>query len=291
MDYNSNSDSSNNNINTCSTYGITTQSNENNDELWQSEAFESLKNKGNGVVELGCGLGQISKFLFQKYKNMVGIEIDSKALSILSRTMPGFDYIHDDVLQINYKELCINKKSKLTVIGNLPFYITSQILFCLLDYHKYIEQAVVTIQYEVGKRIIAKPNDKNYCILSILFNLYTKPYLLFKIPSKAFYPVPKVEAAVMKIFFKNNYLNCNLLFLKNILHHAFQQKRKKLKSSLKPLLKTYQLEIPSYVADLRPQQLIPQDFIHLTNQLFPLNKYPFYPDVQTKVWRKKKHGD
>ncbi|KOB85816.1 hypothetical protein PFDG_01338 [Plasmodium falciparum Dd2] len=113
--------------------------------------LESLQNDGNGVIELGCGLGQISKYLSSNYKNMTGIEIDSRALSITSRTMPGFDFIHDDVLQITYKELSINKKTKLTIIGNLPFYITSQILFCLLDFYKYLEHAIVTIQYEVGE--------------------------------------------------------------------------------------------------------------------------------------------
>ncbi|SBT82815.1 apicoplast dimethyladenosine synthase, putative [Plasmodium ovale] len=257
------------------------------------DTLESLKDKGRGVIELGCGLGQISKFLYKKYENMTGIEIDSRALSVLSRTMPGFDFIHDDVLQVNYKELSISKGTKLTIIGNLPFYITSQILFCLLDFHKYIEQAIVTIQYEVGKRIVAKYNDKNYSILSILFSLYTNSYLLFKIPSKSFYPIPKVEAAVMKIIFTHNNLNCNLLFLKEILRYSFQQRRKKLKSSLKPLLIKYNLQnmIPLSFCDLRPQQLLPQQFVELTNLLFPLHKYPFDPLVETKIWRKKKHGD
>ncbi|EWC75058.1 dimethyladenosine transferase [Plasmodium falciparum UGT5.1] len=259
--------------------------------------LESLQNDGNGVIELGCGLGQISKYLFSKYKNMTGIEIDSRALSIISRTMPGFDFIHDDVLQINYKELSINKKTKLTIIGNLPFYITSQILFCLLDFHKYIEQAIVTIQYEVGERIVAKPNQKNYSILSILFHLFTYPYLLFKIPSKAFYPVPKVQAAVMKIIFKNHesyykHINCNLLFLKKILKYSFQQRRKKLKSSLKNLLIQYNIpKLPEQFINLRPQQLYPYQFVELTNLLFPLQNYPFNPNIHTKVWRKKKHGD
>ncbi|ANQ10970.1 rRNA adenine N(6)-methyltransferase [Plasmodium coatneyi] len=258
-------------------------------------SFQSVKDQGKGIIELGCGLGQISKFLFAKYKKMTAVEIDSRALSVLSRTMPGFDFIHDDVLQINYKDLSKSKGTKLTVIGNLPFYITSQILFCLLDYHHYIEQAIVTIQYEVGQRIISKPNEKNYSILSILFNLYTTPYLLFKIPSSAFYPVPKVEAAVMKIIFKHSNLNCNLLFLKEILRHSFQQRRKKLKSSLKRLLAKYstekELQLPPSVCHLRPQQLTPPQFVELTNFLFPLSSYPFDPTVQTKVWRKKKHGD
>ncbi|EDL44298.1 dimethyladenosine transferase, putative [Plasmodium vivax] len=258
-------------------------------------AFQSVRDQGKGIIELGCGLGQISKFLFAKYKKMTAVEIDSRALSVLSRTMPGFDFIHDDVLQINYKDLSESKATKLTVIGNLPFYITSQILFCLLDYHHYIEQAIVTIQYEVGQRIVSKVNEKSYSILSILFNLYTSPYLLFKIPSSAFYPVPKVEAAVMKIIFKQSSLNCNLLFLKEILRHSFQQRRKKLKSSLKPLLAKYsttkELQLPPSVCHLRPQQLTPPQFVELTNFLFPLSSYPFDPAVQTKVWRKKKHGE
>ncbi|CAD2106262.1 apicoplast dimethyladenosine synthase, putative [Plasmodium vinckei brucechwatti] len=276
---------------------IKSETNENdklkiNENDCNSKNMESLKNNGKGIIELGCGLGQLSKYLFKKYKNMTAIEIDSRALAIISRTMPGFDFIHDDVLQINYKELSINKNTKLSVIGNLPFYITSQILFCLLDFYKYIEQAVVTIQYEVGQRIVAKPNDKDYSILSILFSLYTHPYLLFKIPSTAFYPVPKVEAAVMKIVFKEHNINCNLLFLKQVLKYSFQQRRKKLKSSLKRLLDMYNIQnVPPEFADLRPQQLYPNQFVELTNILFPLQDYPFDPNIQTKVWRKAKHGE
>lgn len=259
----------------------------------EERQLESVRDGGRGVIELGCGLGQLTKYLYRKYHNMTGVEIDGRALSIISRTIPNLDFIHDDVLQINYKELSINKNTKLTVVGNLPFYITTQILFCLLDFSTYIEQAIVTIQYEVGKRIVAKPNTKQYSILTILFHLYTRAYLLFKIPSKAFYPVPKVEAAVMKLMFRQKKSwNCNLLYLKQILKSAFQQKRKMLKTSLKQLIqKSHTKQIPTQFANSRPQQLLPQDFVNLTNSLFPIEIFPFDPTQNMKVWRKEKHGD
>lgn len=259
----------------------------------EERELESVRDGGRGVIELGCGLGQLTKFLYRKYRNMTGVEIDGRALSIISRTIPDLDFIHDDVLQINYKELSINKKTKLTVVGNLPFYITTQILFCLLDFSTYIEQAIVTIQYEVGKRIVAKPNTKQYSILTILFHLYTQPFLLFKIPSKAFYPVPKVEAAVMKLIFRQKKSwNCNLSYLKQILRSAFQQKRKMLKTSLKQLIqKSHTKQIPTQFANSRPQQLSPQDFVNLTNLLFPIEIFPFDPTQNMKIWRKEKHGE
>ncbi|UKJ89398.2 dimethyladenosine transferase [Theileria orientalis] len=156
---------------------------------------------GSQVVELGCGIGSLTQILYNKYKNMTGIEIDSRAVSQLSRTLPNLNVINDDVLQVDYAKISKERGKKLWIIGNLPFYITSQILLCLIDYRKYIDRAVVTAQWEVARRIVARTNTKNYSILSVLLQIFAESKILFKIPSQAFYPRPKVDAACMYIEF------------------------------------------------------------------------------------------
>lgn len=132
-----------------------------------------------------------------------------------------------------------------------------QILFCLVDYKRVIEMAVVTAQLEVAQRIVAQPCEFEYSILSVVMQLYCKPKMLFKIPSHAFYPVPKVESGVIRLDFKQKpNPQCAPLVLKRILRDAFNQRRKMLKTSLRTMLD--QLEIPRLPPDLedvRPQQI------------------------------------
>nr|PVC54514.1 dimethyladenosine transferase [Theileria orientalis] len=250
---------------------------------------------GSQVVELGSGIGSLTQILYKKYKNMtddIGIEIDSRAVSQLSRTLPNLNLINDDVLQltseqVDYAKMSKERGKKLWIIGNLPFYITSQILLCLIDYRKYIDRAVVTAQWEVAKRVVARRNTKDYSILSVLLQIFAKAKILFKIPSQAFYPKPKVDAACIYIDNGNGYgygnADCNgngnltgdsisvnvrkFKLLKRILRLAFGQKRKKLKSSMERILTKYKVELPEEILNMRPQDLSAKDFIDLVNNI------------------------
>ncbi|UKK02405.2 dimethyladenosine transferase [Theileria orientalis] len=257
---------------------------------------------GSQVVELGCGIGSLTQILYNKYRNMtddLGIEIDSRAVSQLSRTLPNLNLINDDVLQVDYAKISKDRGKKLWIIGNLPFYITSQILLCLIDYRKYIDRAVVTAQWEVAKRIVARKNTKDYSILSVLLQIFAKSKILFKIPSQAFYPKPKVDAACIYIDFNKenpftqndsnigkekveNTISTNdgnvgvhsissnvrkFKLLKSILRLTFGQKRKKLKSSMERILRKYKVELPEEILNLRPQDLSAKDFIDLVNKI------------------------
>lgn len=100
--------------------------------------------------------------------------------------------IQMDVLQADWAELAAARQGKLNLIGNLPFNISSQIMFSLIDHRHAIERAVFTNQLEVARRIVAKPRSKEYGILAVAFQLYAQPTFHFVIPSSAFYPAPKV---------------------------------------------------------------------------------------------------
>ena len=131
---------------------------------------------------------------------MVAVEIDGRAVELLEETYPApFTVLHSDVLAVDYTKLAAARGGRLSVIGNLPYYITSQILFCLCDHHASVGRAVVTMQHEVALRLVAKPRTKDYGILSVVFQLYASPKIAFKIPHTAFYPQPKVTSALVAI--------------------------------------------------------------------------------------------
>eukprot|EP00375_Theileria_parva_P001038 XP_763709.1 hypothetical protein [Theileria parva strain Muguga] len=187
---------------------------------------------------------------------------------------------------MDYKELSNRVGRKLWIIGNLPYYITSQILMCLLDYRKYIDRAVITAQLEVAERLVAPVGSKHYSMLSVLIQMFTRPKILFKLSNHVFYPKPKVQSACIKLEFTNtNTVNVrdtgdnttvgddpgirvsNMMLLREILRVSFNKKRKKLRSSLGSLLSKYNVKLPENVLELRPQNLTPENFITLTNHI------------------------
>ncbi|AFZ80868.1 dimethyladenosine transferase, putative [Theileria equi strain WA] len=230
-------------------------------------------------------------------------------LSTLSPTL-----IHNNTnIQVDYESMSKVKGEKLWIIGNLPFYITSQILFCLVDYKSSIDRAVVTAQLEVAKRIVANPGDTDYSILSVVLQLYATPKLLFTIPNYAFYPKPKVHSGVISLAFDpEKQPKCAPLILKRILKDSFGQRRKKLKTSLSQFLEQQEIEsLPHPLPDMRPQQLSPNEFESLAlwiekngnftatpksyklsdNRRLRTRMGPEALEISPRIWRQEKHGE
>lgn len=145
---------------------------------------------------------------------------------------------------MDYPDMAMMEGGPLSIIGNLPYYITSQILFALADASHYnaVRSATVTMQYEVGRRIVAQTKTKDYGILSVVFQLYADCELHFKIPPTVFYPQPKVTSALLGLHFIGpNRLRGRLSGvqpsqLRRVLTATFQQRRKTVRNSLKKLL-------------------------------------------------------
>ncbi len=254
-----------------------------------------VSNGGNRVIELGPGPGAITRKLYEKYPSMSAVEIDQRSIAFLGEKLPGINVIHMDVLDCNWELMSKERGGKLSIIGNLPFYITSQILFSLADAHQSISQAVVTMQLEVAERIIAKPRTKSYGILSVAFQLYGKPKFNFKIPNTVFYPVPKVDAALITIDFNTQHPDLNTVdndLLRTVIITAFGKRRKMLRASLKELLLKYDLTMPEKWTQRRPEELLPVEFIELTKDIFgdvhssQAFKIDKHEDAQKYVWRK-----
>jgi len=259
---------------------------------------------GNRVVELGPGAGALSRVLVDRYPKMLAIELDGRAIELLGDSLPQLTVLESDVLQVDYRAIAEIRGGPLVVVGNLPYYITSQILFSFVDCAPTVRRAVVTMQWEVAQRIVAKPGTKDYGILSVVFQLYTKPRVNFKIPPTVFYPQPKVDSALCTIDFvdEREPFPCAAADLRRVITTAFQQRRKMLRQSLKKLIadarRTRNKEaapdaepwkLPDEWGTKRPEQLEPQQFLELTLLIY--GPKPERLEGETRVWRHERHGD
>ncbi|MFA7419998.1 MAG: 16S rRNA (adenine(1518)-N(6)/adenine(1519)-N(6))-dimethyltransferase RsmA [Melioribacteraceae bacterium] len=183
------------------------------------------------IVEIGPGQGALTSLLSKTVKDYLAIEIDKRVIDDLKINFPTVEFINQDFLEINLQDLASEKK--LRVIGNIPYNITSPILFKLIEERDFVNDAILMVQYEVAKRIVGKPRTKDYGILSVLTNYFADTELCFKIPPTVFYPKPNVDSAIVSFKFGKKISNeiDEKLFVK-VVKAAFGNRRKTLKNSL-----------------------------------------------------------
>ena len=156
--------------------------------------------KSDCVLEIGAGIGNLSSMIAPLAGEFYALEKDKFLKKILNKELAGFKnttIIFSDILKFDLASIFSDTKIK--VIGNLPYYITSPILLHLLDQKEYIESIVITVQKEVAERIVASPGSKDYGRLSCLLQYYTKPQLLEIFPRHFFIPRPEVDSALVKL--------------------------------------------------------------------------------------------
>jgi 16S rRNA (adenine1518-N6/adenine1519-N6)-dimethyltransferase len=225
------------------------------------------------VIEIGAGKGALTKYLTEPTRNLAVIELDKNNCDVLKETFPGLKIINEDVLNVNFQELSNSfgkKKSKLRIIGNIPYNITSPILFKLIDNRQVICDAQLMIQEEVAKRLTAKPNTKDYGILSVFTQVYTKPKLLFKVSKNCFYPKPKVDSRVIKLEFTDELVSKinNEDFFRKFVRGAFGTRRKTLRNSLKNIGIDINELIIDFDFNRRAENLSVMEFIELSNGIY-----------------------
>lgn len=218
------------------------------------------------LVEIGPGTGALTRFLYPKYPEMCAIEVDQRAIAVLQEEMPALDIRQSDVLKVNWSDLA--QTAPLYVIGNLPYYITSPILFALLEASSAVEEGVFMMQKEVAERLVAKTRTKAYGILSVQFQYFTQVDYLFSVPPTVFSPPPKVDSAIVRIRF-NKSIDQKVAYqdFKKIVRMAFGQRRKKLSNNLKPLMKDWGIHELPFSDNTRAEELTPEQFAELTHYL------------------------
>jgi 16S rRNA (adenine1518-N6/adenine1519-N6)-dimethyltransferase len=224
-------------------------------------------NINDSVLEIGPGHGALTKYLSEKTNKVVLIELDRNNCSILEKKFPKLRVINKNFLEIDLKkisELEFNS-SNFRVIGNIPYNITSEIIFKLIDNRNIISDAQLMIQAEVAKRLIANPGSKEYGIPSVLVQVFSRPKLLFKVSRNCFYPKPNVDSRIIYFDFTHRMegkIN-DIAFFKKFVKAAFGTRRKTLKNSLKKL--NIDTNKTDFDFSRRAETLTVDEFISLSN--------------------------
>ena len=201
--------------------------------------FKILKSvdadEGDRVIEIGPGTGALTKWMAKSISDLHVIELDQRAVEVLKNEIDNIIIHQQDVLKVNWEDI-VDPDKKNVVVGNLPYYITSPILFDLLENRGLFDEAVLMMQKEVAERLVAEPSSKAYGIMSVQTQLFCTPEILFDVAPGSFNPPPRVNSSVIKLKFDKPDLSFSDDTLKNVVRTAFNQRRKKLSNSLKPIL-------------------------------------------------------
>ena len=218
------------------------------------------------VLEVGPGMGVLTRYLLQNpLVDLQAVEIDTESVEYLHTHFPQLKVIEGDFLQMELNDLY---DGKFAVIGNFPYNISSQIFFKVLDYRDKIPYVAGMLQKEVAERIASKPGKKAYGILSVFMQAYYTVDYLFTVSEEVFDPPPKVKSAVIR-FTRNEvqHLDCDEKLFRTVVKTAFNQRRKTMRNSLKPLVPKENLMYAGAIFDLRPEQLGVDEFVQLTNMV------------------------
>lgn len=220
---------------------------------------------GHRVIEIGPGTGALTEALLSNFNDVHAVELDQRAIEVLNEKYPDLPVHHRDVLKVDWNELSIGKE-KTHVVGNLPYYITSQILFSLLESRAMLADALLMMQKEVAERLVSDIRTKDYGILSVQTQLMCTPEILFSVSRHCFNPPPNVESAVVRLTFDKGELECSDTHLKTVVRTAFNQRRKKLSNALKPIIDKENLP-EGFNYDKRPEAWQPKLYEKLTAHL------------------------
>jgi 16S rRNA (adenine1518-N6/adenine1519-N6)-dimethyltransferase len=221
------------------------------------------------VIEIGPGPGKLTRMLCERVRKVLAIEIDDRLYARLKTELAGYgniDLIHGDALEYPYETL-----PEFNVVANIPYYITTPIIFRLLDARKHLKSMTLTIQKEVAERIVATPGGKDYGVLSLMVQYYAVPALQFIVPRGAFRPVPKVDSAVIHMRILENPsvdVKDQKIFFR-IIKTAFSQRRKMLSNSLRSIRNDTKewLTAAGIDPDRRPETLSIQEFARLSDMV------------------------
>lgn len=223
-----------------------------------------VKGESGNVVEVGPGTGMLTQFLIGRFDQLLLIEKDRLlAESNVLRWKDDASVVVQEADILDYDLRSFWGHRQFSLVGNYPYNISSQILFCMLDLRNQIPEMVGMFQYEMAKRIISGPGSKDYGILSVLAATAYDGALLFKVSPGAFNPPPKVDSAVIQLTRKANYaLPCDFQSLRIVVRAAFGQRRKMLRNSLKALFPNNTIESEVFF-QRRPEQVSVSEFVDL----------------------------
>ena len=247
------------------------------DESIAKNIADALTETGyNNVLEIGPGMGVLTKYLLQKEPKVTVMELDRESVAYLHENFPlehikldtskeNFEIIEGDFLKKDLQT--IFNKQQVAIIGNFPYNISTQIVFKAIENREFVPEFAGMFQKEVAMRIAEKKGSKVYGILSVLTQAFFDVKYLFTVPPTVFNPPPKVDSGVIRFIRKKDYsLPVDEKIFFRVVKTAFNQRRKMLRSSLKSFNLSNSLKEEPIFAK-RPEQLSVEEFILLTQKL------------------------
>lgn len=231
------------------------------------------------VVEVGPGLGALTQFITEKVKQLHLVELDRDLAEYLTGEFsagPCEVHVHSqDIMSFDFARLRARIGQRLVLLGNLPYNISSPLLFRLLEEAGGLRRAVFMLQREVGERLAAPPGGKSYGVISVLMGVFAKVTPLFTVGPKQFYPPPQVDSLVVRLDFLDQPLldKDAFPFLRQVVNTAFQQRRKTLQNSLRNLAEHCAMPVAEALAltaidpRRRPETVSLEEFILLSSVL------------------------
>ncbi len=229
------------------------------------------------VIEVGTGLGILSIPLAAKVKRVLSFEIDPRLIAAVQKEYdlpPNLEITCQDILQVDFEKLARDQKRRLKIIGNLPYCVSSPVLFKVWEARSLFEDAFFMVQKEVADRILARPGGKQYGVLSALLHYGADIARILDVAANQFYPRPAVDSTVVAIHFRDPHvLATDEAMFKKTVKTAFQQRRKTLQNALSgktgfsPQHIREALNAIEIDGMRRPETLEPDDFVRLSNLL------------------------
>lgn len=229
------------------------------------------------VLEIGPGPGCLSEELLSQTVKLIAVEKDpvmAKALERLQTAHTNFEIYCEDILKFPIEQKLsesLMPGQKAIILGNLPYHLTTPILVKLVQLHKYVSKVVIMVQEEVGRRFTARPGTSEYSSFTVFLNYYSKPHYGFMVRKTCFYPIPKVDSAVVILDLQQPPQVSHEEAFFEMTRTAFGQRRKMIRSSLKEMYPSHKiseaLQAIGHTEQSRPEELSLEDFIHLFEEL------------------------
>ena len=233
------------------------------DTIQEGELPEKARQWGHlPVLEVGPGMGVLSRFLQENKRSVKAIELDVESVEFLKKVFPNLEVIHGDFLKTELSKIF---DGCFVLIGNYPYNISSQIFFKVLENKEIIPVVAGMLQKEVARRICAGPGGKVYGILSVLLQAWYDCEYLFDVPPEVFSPPPKVVSGVIRLTRNSREtLGCDEKLFKTVVKTSFGQRRKTLRNSLAGMMTPESPLKGDPILNLRPENLSVEDFIRIT---------------------------
>lgn len=231
-------------------------------------AAEIAPRRNDVILEIGPGTGALTAHLADTTDHYLGVELDPRSLELLRTRFQRTEFLREDILAVRLDGLARKFGSKIRVVGNIPYYITSEILFWILDQRANVVDAVLMMQLEVARRLTAKPRTKDYGILSVVTQFYCESSIAFKVSRNSFFPVPAVDSALVHIMMRRDVPVHNEETFRHVVRSTFGKRRKTLQNGLR--YAGYSVDVLKQVtADLtrRPEELSVEEFLALSTEL------------------------